>query len=342
MSRLELTAAERVEALQRIGYGSREADFACLAGLHSGYFLRRQFCKFIGKQAGGSAAALIDKIQRLGHGRALPGCRNTHVYHLFARPFYAALGEEDNRNRRMRSPGVIKAKLMALDVILEFPALHFLATEHEKVTHFTRTCGIDAAHLPCKVFRSPTAADSTTRFFVDRFPIALEDDGRPSFWYIDQDDSAADGLSSYLRLYSPLFEKLRAFDIVYAGRTPGAISRAQALFQRVSQGSSSASASIDGPHLLSHFEDRRAYEEGSTREFDRARLIRLREGRRRFAGNSIDLLFNTWKAGGEAAIRTTIEHFARPAAPFQSKFRGHLLRQNYDVFEVGRRVSYAS
>jgi hypothetical protein len=37
-----MTDAERIKALQALGYNKREAAFLCLAAPHSGYFLRRQ------------------------------------------------------------------------------------------------------------------------------------------------------------------------------------------------------------------------------------------------------------------------------------------------------------
>jgi hypothetical protein len=41
-----MTDAERINALQALGYNEREAAFLCLAALHSGYFLRRQYHSF--------------------------------------------------------------------------------------------------------------------------------------------------------------------------------------------------------------------------------------------------------------------------------------------------------
>src|SRR4051794_3363080 len=104
MSQLPLTDPERIAALQRFGYSTREAEFLILAGLHGGYFLRRQYGAFLGKPLGGTAAAFIDKAIATGHITVGTYANNTQVYHLGARPFYAALGQEDNRNRRRRQP----------------------------------------------------------------------------------------------------------------------------------------------------------------------------------------------------------------------------------------------
>ena len=67
MSQIRLTNAERMQALQRLGYTDREASFLCLAALHGGYFLRRQYGQFLGHSLGGTAAALIEKLLAKGH-----------------------------------------------------------------------------------------------------------------------------------------------------------------------------------------------------------------------------------------------------------------------------------
>src|ERR1039457_3697106 len=115
MSQIRLTNQERIQALQRLGYAARESAFLCPAALHGGYFLRRQYSQFLSQSPGGSAAALIEKVLDNGHAKGTTYATNTHIYHLSARPFYAALGQEDNRNRRLRQPATIKNKLMGLD-----------------------------------------------------------------------------------------------------------------------------------------------------------------------------------------------------------------------------------
>src|SRR5689334_1466191 len=129
MAQVRLTNEERIQALERLGYSEREAAFLCIAALHGGYFLRRQYAQFLGKSVGGTAAALIEKVLTKGHARGTTFAAGTHIYHLCARPFYAAIGQEDNRNRRLREPATIKNKLMGLDFVLTRPEHLYLATE---------------------------------------------------------------------------------------------------------------------------------------------------------------------------------------------------------------------
>src|SRR5260370_40416180 len=114
MSSHAMTDSERIAALEKLGYTSREGAFLCVAELHGGYFLRRQYCGFIGKEIGGTVNALVQKILMQKHAVAISPLDNTKIYHLGSRPFYTLLGEPDNRNRRDHSTHAMKEPLMAL------------------------------------------------------------------------------------------------------------------------------------------------------------------------------------------------------------------------------------
>jgi hypothetical protein len=132
-----MTHQERIEALQEFGYNERESAFLVLAALHSGYFVRRQYNQFVNCGHGTTAIQLVQRTSANRHSRMAVFPRNTGVYHLCSRPFYQALGDPNNRNRRRRSLPAIKVKLMALDFVLAHPDLDYLATEREKVEHFS-------------------------------------------------------------------------------------------------------------------------------------------------------------------------------------------------------------
>src|SRR5262252_1481824 len=121
MSAQLMSHSERLEALKALGYTDREAAFLCLAALHSGYFLRRQYCDFIGREVGGTAAALVERLADQRHAGVITAFNNTKICHLGSRPFYQALGEPDNRNRREHSPAAVKSRLMGLDFVLAHP-----------------------------------------------------------------------------------------------------------------------------------------------------------------------------------------------------------------------------
>src|SRR5215813_2044747 len=78
MSQIPMSNEDRLIALSRFGYTEREAAFLCLAALHGGYFMRRQYGDFAGKEAGGIATSLIEKALAKEHASVSTYERNIH------------------------------------------------------------------------------------------------------------------------------------------------------------------------------------------------------------------------------------------------------------------------
>ncbi len=110
-----MTTEERIKSVERFGYSTREAGFLVLAALHSGYFLRRQYCAYLGVGFGYPDDALTSKLLRLGHAREVSLRYGRRLYRIHSKPIFAALGDVDNRNRRVHNPETIQARLMGLD-----------------------------------------------------------------------------------------------------------------------------------------------------------------------------------------------------------------------------------
>jgi hypothetical protein len=215
MSQIPMTASERIRALIRFGYSEPEASFLCLAALQGGYFLRRQYAFYIGGKDGGNVTQLVQKAVTKGHLRSSTWRQNTQLYHLCARPFYEALGQGENRNRRPREVLTIKNKVMGLDFVLAHRRVHYLATEQEKLDYFTGTLKLDVSQLPGKLYRSRKSAAATARYFVDKYPLFLSAEkektaapGTPpvvSFCFVDEGMLSTSRFESYLSEYSSLF-----------------------------------------------------------------------------------------------------------------------------------------
>jgi hypothetical protein len=301
MSQIRLTSAERIHALQRMGYSEREADFLCLAALHGGYFLRRQYCQFLNKAVGGTAASLIEKVLGNGHGRVTTYAAKTGVYHLGARPFYNAIGQKDNRNRRERSLEAVKSKLIGLDFVLAHLRHEYLATEQEKLDYFVRILGLDQAVLPTK--RYAGSGSVTDRYFVEKFPLFLsEGQGSASpvvsFCFVDSGATGVDGFTTFLSRYSRLLRELRQSHIIYVAATERLFGTASRLFERfvapeveAVKASSVRELSLE---LAQHFQSRRRFERQEWAAFDRATLLRFRDERQRFAGDLYEELYKVW------------------------------------------------
>src|SRR6266508_4088214 len=118
MNTTQMTDETRIAALRAFGYTEREAEFLCLAALHGGYFLRRQYRAFLGRAAAVTVGTLIEKTLALQHAKAATFGQSMQVYHLCTRPFYSALGQAHNRNRRDRQISTMKNKIMTLDFVL--------------------------------------------------------------------------------------------------------------------------------------------------------------------------------------------------------------------------------
>jgi hypothetical protein len=128
-----------IRSIEYFGYTEREASFLYLVAVHSGYFLRRQFDKFIDRRSGAIAQQFLLKAKNKGHIDVLDFGQQRHVYHVFYKPFYRLLDNPDSQNRRRKSDTEIKLRLMALDYVLLNLAHIFLETREAKVRFFTES-----------------------------------------------------------------------------------------------------------------------------------------------------------------------------------------------------------
>lgn len=181
-----MTTEQRIESLERFGYSRREAAFLVLAALHSVYFLRRQYCAYLGVGFGYPDDLLTSKLLRLGHAREVSLRYGRRLYRIHSKPIYAALGEVDNRNRRWHNPETIQARLMGLDYALSRRDATWYPTETDRVSLFTDQLGIGKGHLPARRYASRNGARPTFRYFVDKPPIfTLAGDATVHFCYAD-------------------------------------------------------------------------------------------------------------------------------------------------------------
>jgi hypothetical protein len=342
MSQISLTNQERRKALQAFGYTEREAEFLCTAALQGGYFLRRHYDQFLGRPDGGTATQLIERALANGHIRAFTYRPRTTIYHLCTRPFYQALGQGDNRNRRLRQPLTIKNRLMGLDFVLAHRDRDYLATEQEKLDYFTGVLNIPVSVLPAKVYRSAKSYDATARYFVDKYPIFLHRaplSGRPavvSFCFVNEGLTTVSRFETYLAQYHRLLASLPEFGFVYVSSTALHFAAAKRTFERflapARTGANGAPIDPEMRLMLAHFEARRRYESGELDDFDREKLIRLRRDREHFSGPKSEALYQRWKTGGDEALLEVPQREEARRRRIHGTFSTCLLEQNYDLF----------
>jgi hypothetical protein len=334
-----MSKTQRIEALVSLGYTDREAEFLCLAALHSGFFLRRHYLDFLGCQSGYADDILIGKVTRLGHGRVMT-LRQTQLCHLSSRPFYAAIGEPDNRHRRMRSALSMRTKLMALDYVLANRLNRYLATEEEKVDYFYRELGVAAGSLPVKTYHAKKRDSTTERYFVDKFPIAIigESSSAPavvSFCYIDEGSVATPGFETWLNQYSGLFSALAHFRVVYVSTKDADFAGAKRLFRHFSRALSGPRQSLNrslNDRLLRYFQLEDSVRSGDTPSLTADsldELARLKLQFKELNDARTAHMFELWKQGGTDAVNRFLDRSPTPRPPREALFATFLLPHCY-------------
>jgi hypothetical protein len=219
--------ADPVLALRSLGYTEREASFLYMVGVHSGYFLRRQFDYFINRNRGAIAQHFLEKVQSLGHAERLDCGESRFLYHLYSKPIYRMLGNADSQNRRWKSDGQIRARLMTLDYALENDQQHYLASEAEKIDFFS-----GLRKVPREFF---TGASGSLLPALVASAVSLSDRTTPSvspvrFQFSDEALLTEGKFCRFLTSLDRLLRMLGSFDVVYASTSPHTFSGAEQEF----------------------------------------------------------------------------------------------------------------
>lgn len=169
-----MTDQDRVGAIVARGYTERQARFLVLVMLHSGVCTVRQYCQFSGISRGQKSQDFFARLIARRHATSSSDANGKlRVFHVFASALYDAIGEPENRNRKPVSLGAAVERVMLLDAVLACQDTSWLATERDKVAHFTTKLGarFQRSDLPNLTFGA--APNSTTRYFPDKLPIGL-------------------------------------------------------------------------------------------------------------------------------------------------------------------------
>jgi len=217
-----------IPALESLGYTDREAAFLYLVAAHSGYFLRRQFDYFIDRNKGSIAMNFLKKASDAGHIEVFTYKQGWRVYHLCSRSIYRVLGDTESQLRRRKGDAQVRARLMALDYVLEHEAAHFLESEADRVRFFDRVRGISP-----KLYANEYGK---LHSMLSAFPIALADREHPAqslvrFAFIDE---GLLSIGKFVRFFSeadPLLRAVGNFEMVYVGLSDFSFHAARAAFR---------------------------------------------------------------------------------------------------------------
>lgn len=207
-----MTWDERIRAVRLLGFTDRQANFIVVVTLHAGVCVRRQYETFAGLPHGRAIRDFFDRLVSEGYATARRcGHPRSRIFHFQHKGLYRAIGEENNRYRRPTTVGRAIERLMLLDGVLGDRHLCWLATEAEKVAYFTCQHRIGHHDLPSLIFRGDSS--ETVRYFPDKLPIGLHDDGRTHvFAYLLTRDLPVD-FRAFLERHAELWRLLPAWTL---------------------------------------------------------------------------------------------------------------------------------
>ncbi len=328
-----MTFDERVTAVAPLGLPPRQTAFLVTVALHGGYCLRRQFDTFVGGAHGQVGRNLFDTLVNRHLATRLQYQPNRgHMYHVHAKPLYRAIGQDDNRNRRVVSPTHIARKLMVLDYVLTTPPAEWVATEQDKVALFTTRFGMALGDLPQRRYESHAALrPDTIRYFVHKLPIRVAPDGVVHFVHLVEDETGQH-FEQYLADHVRLLSRVPAWTIVLV--CPSHLKTGTQVCERVFATTFTtarpAMGAPDREDLRWFFRARQAVDRGDLRNLSVADLDRFRELRRRLTTAPVERVYAEWQRVGEAAL-VDVPQIA-DALPALMRVMAHALPWRYQQF----------
>lgn len=166
----------RVQALAAFGFTPRQRQFLVTVMVHAGAFLERQYCTFTGTARGQNSREFVARLVARGFARAIePGpARRGRLYHVHHKPLYEAIGQDDNRNRRLRTVGQMVERVMILDAVLGDRHCWWLSPEDDKRRFFARLRDHELRPEDYPHIAFGTGRQRTIRCFPDKLPIGIE------------------------------------------------------------------------------------------------------------------------------------------------------------------------
>jgi hypothetical protein len=291
-----MTWQERVHAVRLMGFTERQAGFLVTVMLYAGVCFGRHYCTFGRIAYGQKMHDFFQSLLARGFATARAcGHNRARLYHVHHKPLYRAIGEPDNRHRRATSLGRALERLMVLDAVIADSDRTWLATEQEKLQHFTLTHNIPRRDLPVLTFRADDA--ETPRYFPEKLPIGFDRErGNHIFLYVLTKDLPID-FRTFLERHAELLRALPAWTLrlLVPRHKTQAIPQYQAAFREQLIKPLEPSVLDD---LRWYFHARRARLKGPDERFDQAA--------RAFRAPRFKALYRAWLERGEPVLDATL------------------------------------
>jgi hypothetical protein len=323
-----------IAILENVGYTEREAAFLYLVARHAGYFLRRQYCRFIERERGGLATEFLRKAECFGHIQTIECGQARRIYHLTSRPLYEVVGTKDSQLRRLKGDAQIQRRLMVLDFVLDHGQETFLDAEETKRAFFKERLQIEVARLP-------QSHSGSRQFFPDGFPILIVQEQSstpyPQFTFFDEGELTTKSFERYLRQYAPLFLTLERFELLLLATSDRNFQRATQIFAKKFPQRMVLGVSDQTPLGVDHFlEFLRARERHETKggTCSARDLEVLHEGERIYNSLEHQALYAAWKIGSTNEGR--IRHRFQLQGP-KARFTTVVLPYSYPISTMKRK-----
>ncbi len=317
-----------ISVLESVGYTEREAAFLYLVAVHSGYFLRRHYGRFIQRERGAIAEQLLRKAVALGHLQSIACGQARFVYHLTSKEVYAAVGLAASQHRRLKGDAQIKSRLMVLDFVLDHLGDRLLDSSEAKLGFFTQTLGLDEALLP-----RPSGVG--THRFPEEFPILVDEQRFVRFSFFDEGALSTCGFESFLHRCHAVFAALPSFDLLYLADSDHNFERAAKIFTALYPYIRTLGVTSMTPRGVDHFlEYLRTHEnEIQKRPITLRDLTVLREGEHVYTTLEHRALCAAWNIGSTSAER--IRQRFQQQGP-RAKFTSVLMPYSYPLYQFRR------
>lgn len=316
-----------VPVLESVGYTEREAAFLYLVALHSGYFLRRQYGRFIQRERGAISEQLLRKAVGLGHVQSIACGQARFVYQLVSKEVYRAVGLTGSQHRRLKGDAQIKRRLMVLDFVLDHLGQMILDSTDAKFGFFTRDLGIGATMLPQSV-------PGNAQFFPEEFPIMVGEQQFVRFTYFDEGALSTSAFENFLRRYRTVFAALTGFELLYLADIDRNFERATKIFAALHPEARSLGVTAMTPrgveHFLCYVRARENYD-SQKRPITLHDLAVLHEGERLYPTLEHQALCAAWSIGSTNA--DLIRQRFQQRGP-QAKFTTALMPYSYPLFQL--------
>ncbi len=295
-----MTLDERVQAVTTFGFTERQSAFLVTVMLHAGVCLGRHYCTFAGIAYGRKMHDFFERVVTRRFGTAQACRHNTaRLYHIHSKRLYAAIGEPDNRHRKPTAFPRAVERLMVLDAVLADRDRTWLATESDKLAHFTLNHRVPRPDLPSLTFRAEDG--ETVRYFPDKLPIAVDTDDRGHLFLYLVTRLAPVDFRAFLERHAELLRTLPAWTL-------------RLLVPRHLAGS------VTAYHAA--FREHHAAPADAEQRFDQAA--------RAFSAPRFQALYRAWMERGDPVLEATLSPVLRDAIERRTgRMEHHVLRHHY-------------